>query len=85
METKLNLKDLSIGTAAAVVGFNRIYGGYVGKLLSKKLTVGKELVLLDKDLPEGRVKIKLEDKIVQLSKAEANAIYVEVISKNATD
>ena len=79
MENNINIRDLSIGMAATIVGYNRIYGGYVGKLLTKDLTIGKGLVLLDKDLPEGEVKIMLEEKIVQLSKPEADAIYVEIV------
>jgi ferrous iron transport protein A len=81
VEIKLNIRELAVGTAAVIVGYNRVYGGYIGKLLLKDLTIGKSLVLLDKELPEGQVKIMLQEKIIQLSKPEAEAIFVTVIEQ----
>ena len=80
MDSKINIRELSIGTTAVIVGYNRVYGGYIGKLLTKGLSKGKSLVVLDKTLPEGCIQIMLEEKIIQLSKPEAEALYVDPCS-----
>ena len=79
MDKKISIRELSVGTAVVIVAYNRVYGGYVGTLLTKGLSRGKSLILLDKTLPKGCVKIMFEEKIIQLSKPEADALYVQPI------
>ena len=80
MDKKISIRELSVGTAVVIVAYNRVYGGYVGKLLVRGLTIGKNFIVLEKNLPEGCVKIMLEEKIIQLSKPEAYALYVEPVN-----
>ncbi len=77
MEIQIGIRELSLGSVAIVVGYSRIYGGYLGRLLVKGLTPGKVFVVLDTTLPEGCVAIMLKEKILTLSKPEAEALCVE--------
>ena len=77
MEIQISIRELSVGSVAIIVGYSRVYGGYIGKLLAKGLTPGKVFVVLDTTLPEGSVAIMLQEKISILSKPEADALCVE--------
>lgn len=77
MEIQISIRELSVGSVAIVVGYSHIYGGYVGKLLTKGLTPGKVFIVLDTTLSEGCVAIMLKEKILTLSKPEAEALCVE--------
>ncbi len=78
MEIQISIRELSIGSVAIVVGYSRVYGGYIGKLLLKGLTPGKVFVVLDTTLAEGCVAIMLQEKILILSKPEADALCIEL-------
>ncbi|BAZ46177.1 FeoA family protein [Chondrocystis sp. NIES-4102] len=80
METTISIYELSLGSVAVVVGYSRVYGGYIGKLISKGLTPGTLFVLLNLALDKGTVQIMLEDKIITLSKPEANALCIESVT-----
>lgn len=80
METTISIYDLSLGSVGVVVGYSRVYGGYIGKLISKGLTPGTLFVLLNLALDKGTVQIMLEDKIITLSKPEANALCIESVT-----
>ena len=82
MKITIDIFDLSLGSVAAVVGYNRIYGGYIGKLISKGLLPDTPFVVLDLTAAGGGVKVMLSDKIVTLSKPEANALCIEEITRD---
>jgi ferrous iron transport protein A len=77
MEITISIYDLSLGSVGVVVGYSRVYGGYIGKLVSKGLIPGTPFVLLNLALEQGTVQIMLQDKIITLSKPEANALCIE--------
>jgi ferrous iron transport protein A len=77
VEIQISIRELSVGSVAIIVGYSRVYGGYIGKLLAKGLTPGKVFVVLDTTLSEGRVAILLKEKISILSKPETDALCVE--------
>ncbi len=81
MRITINIFELSLGSAAIVIGYNKVYGGYVGKLISKGLVPGTAFVVLDFSVAQGGVQIILKDKILTLSKPEANALCIEPMTE----
>ncbi|MFM2313479.1 MAG: hypothetical protein RLZZ04_2755 [Cyanobacteriota bacterium] len=77
MSIAINIPELSTGSVGTVVGYSRVYGGYVGKLISQGLIPGTTFVVLSLNLPQGAVQIMLQEKIITLSKPEVNALVVE--------
>lgn len=77
MKIAINILELPVGSAATVVGYSRVYGGYVGKLISQGLLPGTPFVVLSLPIAQGGVQIMLKDKIVTLSKPEVNALCIE--------
>jgi ferrous iron transport protein A len=69
MSIAINIPELSTGSVASIVGYSRVYGGYVGKLISQGL------------LPQ----IMLQEKIITLSKPEVNALVVETPTEEDSD
>ncbi len=82
MKIAINILEFPVGTAATVVGYSRVYGGYVGKLISQGLLPGTPFVVLSLPIAQGGVQIMLQDKIVTLSKPEVNALCVEAIEED---
>ncbi len=82
MKIAINILEFPVGTAATVVGYSRVYGGYVGKLISQGLLPGTPFVVLSLPLGQGGVQIMLQEKIITLSKPEVNALCVEAIEED---
>lgn len=82
MKIAINILEFPVGTAATVVGYSRVYGGYVGKLISQGLLPGTPFVVLSLPIAQGGVQILLQDKIVTLSKPEVNALCVEAMEED---
>lgn len=82
MEATISIYELSIGSVGIVAGYSRVYGGYIGKLVSKGLIPGTHFILLNLSLEQGTVQVILEEKIVTLSKPEANALCVEPVTED---
>ena len=77
MKIKTNISELSLGSVGIVAGYSAVYGGYIGKLISKGLNPGVSFVVLDLNLAQGAVQIMLEEKIIVLSKPEVNALCID--------
>ena len=84
MRTAISIFDLPLGSVGTVVGYNRVYGGYVGKLINKGLLPNTSFIVLDLGTVESGVQIVLENKIITLSKPEANALCVKAINNEET-
>ena len=78
MKIKTNIAELSLGSVGIVAGYSAVYGGYIGKLISRGLTPGISFVVLDLSVERGAVQIMLEEKIIILSKPEVNALCIDV-------
>lgn len=85
MSLAINIPELVPGSVAIVVGYSRVYGGYIGRLFSLGLIPGTLFVILDLNLDRGAVQIMLEEKIITLSKPEVNALVVEAFSDCNSD
>lgn len=79
MKPKISIDQLPVNSIATIVGYNKIYGGYIGKLTIKGLTAGKSFELLDISDTEIFLKIHPEGNTVILTKPEADALYVTAI------
>ena len=82
MKIETHIRELSQGVIGIVVGYDRSYGGYIGKLAAMGLTPGTTFVVISPISTQGCVKIMLREKIIQLSKPEANALCVEEASED---
>jgi ferrous iron transport protein A len=85
MNIAINIPELSTGSVGTIVGYSRVYGGYVGKLISQGLIPGTPFVVLSLNLPQGAVQIMLQEKIITLSKPEVNALVVETPTEDDSD
>ena len=85
MNLAINIPELSPGSVATVVGYSRVYGGYVGRLISLGLLPGTSFVVLSSNLNQGAVQIMLQEKIIILAKPETNALIVESLTENDHD
>jgi len=85
MSLAINIPELAPGSVASIVGYSRVYGGYIGRLISIGLVPGTPFVILDLNLDHGAVQIMLEEKIITLSKPEVNALVVEALSSEERD
>ncbi|NJK57881.1 MAG: ferrous iron transport protein A [Pleurocapsa sp. SU_5_0] len=85
MRSAINIPELSTGSVGTIVGYSRVYGGYVGKLISQGLLPGTPFVVLSLNLPQGAVQIMLQEKIITLSKPEVNALVVETPLEDESD
>ena len=77
MRITIGIWELPVGTAGIVAGYHRVYGGYMGKLISKGLLPNTSFVILNFAL-ERTVQIMLQDRIITLSKPEANALCIDL-------
>lgn len=82
MRIAINISELPLGSAAVVVGYSRVYGGYVGKLMSQGLVPGTPFVVLSPTTTQGGVQIMLKEKMINLSKPEVNALCVETLNED---
>ena len=85
MSLAINIPELAPGSVAVIVGYSRVYGGYIGRLTTLGLVPGKRFVVLSLDLERGAVQIMLQEKIVTLSKPEVNALFIEALSAEDSD
>jgi len=85
MRIAINIPELSTGSVGTIVGYSRVYGGYVGKLIAQGLLPGTPFIVLSLNLPQGAVQIMLQEKIITLSKPEVNALVVETPTEEDKD
>ncbi|MGB3694614.1 MAG: FeoA family protein [Spirulinaceae cyanobacterium] len=72
-----HLRDMEIGSVVTIVGYDKAYGGYQGKLTSIGLTPNTELTLLHLGCPDAPIEIKVGTTRLSLSQQEADALLVE--------
>ncbi len=79
MQVRTSLRELSLGSVATIVGYTKAYGGYIGKLTAVGLMPGTKFIVLDSFTKEDSVVMLLSEKVIRLSKPEADALCVEEI------
>ena len=83
MKIETHIRELSKGSVGIVVGYDRSYGGYIGKLAARGLTPETIFVVISPISAQGYVEIMLSEKIIQLSKPEADALCVEEVLEDS--
>ncbi|MDJ0899812.1 MAG: FeoA family protein [Xenococcus sp. MO_188.B8] len=81
MKVRTSVRELSLGSVATIVGYDKAYGGYIGKLIAMGLMPGTKFVVLGSLTQENSVIMLLLEKVIELSKPEANALCVEEITE----
>ena len=77
--TSTHLRDLPVGARGRVVGYDKAFRGYKGKLLSMGLTPGTEFTVI-RHAPLGDpVEIEVRGFKLSLRKQEAEALCVEEV------
>ena len=84
MQVRTSVKELSLGSVAIIVGYDKAYGGYIGKLTALGLTPGTKFIVLGKFTQEKSVAMLLSEKVIHLSKPQADALCVEEIKEEET-
>jgi ferrous iron transport protein A len=79
MNVKTHLRDFTIGSSGSIVGYDRIYGGYAGKLAAMGLTPGTHFLVLN-ILPQGTVELLVRGGYIFLSRPEVDALCVETLN-----
>ena len=79
MQIKTRIDELPLGAVGNIVGYDRAYGGYMGKLITMGLTPETEFVVIQISSFPGVVTILLRDRILNLLRPEVNALCVEEI------
>jgi ferrous iron transport protein A len=74
------LRDFSVGTKGRIVGYERSFLGYQGKLLSMGLIPGKEFTVIRHASFNNPVEIDIQGFKLSLRKQEADALCVEEVS-----
>lgn len=82
MNIRTQIKELELGSVGIVVGYDQAYGGYTGKLIKMGLKPSAQFIVLCTTCKEGAVEILLKERIIKLSKSEANALCVEEIEES---
>lgn len=84
MQVRTSIRELSLGSVAIIVGYDKAYGGYIGKLTALGLTPGTKFLVLDYFPQENSAVMLLLEKVIRLSKPEADALCVEDIKEQET-
>lgn len=78
-QVPMRLRDMAIGSVVTIVGYDKAYGGYKGKLTSIGLTPSTRLMLLHLGFPDSPIEIKVGNSRLSLSQQEADALLVEEV------
>lgn len=77
MDIRTRIRELEKGSVGIVVGYDQAYGGYIGRLIKMGLKPETQFVVLCPTCAEGGVEVLLKERIIKLSKSEADALCVE--------
>lgn len=71
------LKQLPVGAKGYIVGYDRIFKGYQGKLISMGLFPGTEFILIRQASVDTPLLIEVRGNLIGLLLPEANALCIE--------
>lgn len=73
------LTEMAVGATGCIVGYDRAYSGYTGKLLAKGLAPGTTFILIRHACSEFPLQLEVKGNLLSLSKPEVDALCVEDI------
>ena len=76
---KTYLRELPIGAIGYIVGYDKVFKGYQGKLLSMGLTPGTQFILIRQASKNWPILLEVEENFLEISKPEADALCVEQV------
>jgi ferrous iron transport protein A len=74
------LRNLAVGGKGRIVGYERVTGGYKGRLLAMGLTPGTEFTVI-RHAPLGDLEIEVGGFKVSLRRHEANVLCIEEVDE----
>lgn len=74
---KTYLRELPIGTIGYIVGYDKIFRGYQGKLLSMGLTPGTQFIVIRQASKNWPIILEVKGNLVKLTQPEADALCIE--------
>ncbi len=78
LEITTHLKDLCVGSKGYIVGYDKAFLGYMGKLLQLGLIPETSFTVIRHHFPDPfSYLIEVEGKLIQLSQPEADALCIE--------
>ncbi|MEM8779070.1 MAG: FeoA family protein [Cyanobacteria bacterium P01_G01_bin.49] len=79
MKQKLTtyLRELPIGAKGYIVGYDKIFRGYQGRLLSMGLKPGTEFILVRQASRTWPLMIEVRGNLLKLNQPEADALCIE--------
>ncbi|MGK7945800.1 MAG: FeoA family protein [Microcystaceae cyanobacterium] len=81
-----HLKDLSIHSKGYIVGYDKAFRGYIGRLLKLGLAPETEFTVILHHFPQPHFHvIEVDNQLIQLTPPEANALCVESSDLFETD
>ena len=79
-DATISLQEMALGSTGRVVGYEKAYQGYRGKLLSMGLTPGTEFTVIRVAPLGDPVEINVRGFYLSLRKQEADALIVEEVT-----
>ncbi|MGK7958405.1 MAG: FeoA family protein [Crocosphaera sp.] len=76
---KTYLKELPIGAIGYIVGYDKIFKGYQGKLLSMGLAPGTQFIVIRQASRNWQIILEVQGNLIQLSQPEADALCIEEV------
>ncbi len=73
------LRKLPIGTIGYIVGYDKIFKGYQGKLLSMGLAPGTQFIVIRQADKHWPILLEVRGNLIRLNQPEADALCVEEV------
>ncbi|MDJ0579550.1 FeoA family protein [Crocosphaera sp.] len=73
------LRELSVGAIGYIVGYDKVFKGYQGKLLSMGLTPGTQFMIIRQASQNCPIILEIQGNLIGLNQPEADALCVEEV------
>lgn len=71
------LRELPVGAIAYIVGYDKVFKGYQGKLLAMGLTPGTQFIVIRQASKDWPIILEVRGNLIQLTQPEADALCIE--------
>ncbi|MGK7932217.1 MAG: FeoA family protein [Microcystaceae cyanobacterium] len=85
-DTSTYLRDLAVSSQGYIVGYDKVFQGYIGRLLKLGLTPDTTFTVIRHHFPQPNSHlIEVNGRLIQLTPPEANALCVESIESSEVE